>query len=410
MTKTRSLLRSATPSRLLTGSLALLTAGTFASRAEDADRARWYLHFRSGEFNTVWDVLDFWGFSIGMNFDQNWGAELAGDVWEKTVEVDGNGRIGEMSINTMMPQLRFRLPMWDDRLVPYAVIGGGPVFFQFNDQQDSGIGRSIDSEGWRVGATAGLGIEYFLADNITFALEGKYSWLDKMDVTVDGVTYQEDYSSFLATFGLRIYFDENHPRVLAEQEEDIPGRFSMGFRYGGSILTDDTFSEGITLNPEASAYGRVLNQYPSLTLGWNWGEHWGVDIFIGGGEQRLEFAGLGNLSEYAVVAGMPQLRYRWPIDGGRWVPYAMLGAGVTYAEINDAQITGSVASLSGKGVYPAVAAGGGIEYFVTRNFSITGDLWWLYTWDHKLTVNNVDYRGDFSTLQIQFGFRAYLFD
>lgn len=404
------MVNSLTPSRILTGSLALLALGTCATRAEDADRQRWYLHFRSGEFDTAWDVLDFWGFGIGMNLDKNWGVEMVGDVWEKNVRVDGTGRLGEMSVNSMMPQVRFRWPLWNDRLVPYAIVGAGPVFFQFNDQVDAGFGRSIESEGWRAGATAGVGIEYFIADNITFALEGKYTWIDKMAVEVDGATFDEDYSSLLATFGLRIYFDENHPRLLAEQEKEIPGRFSLGFRYGGSILTEDQFTSGIQLKPEASAYGRTLNQYPALTLGYNWGEHWGVDILIGGGEQRLNFEGLGNISEYAVVAGMPQLRYRWPINGGRWVPYASVGAGVTYAEINDAKVAGSIADLKGKGVYPAVSVGGGIEYFVTRNFSLTGDLWWLYTWNHKLEVNGTEFRGDFSSVQIQFGFRAYLFD
>jgi hypothetical protein len=94
---------------------------------------------------------------------------------------------------------------------------------------------------------------------------------------LDGVDLKQDYSSFLATIGLRIYFDENEPRPFAEEEPDIPSRFSIGFRYGGSILTDDELAPGIALNPEASAYWRTLNQYPSLTLGWNWGENWGVD-------------------------------------------------------------------------------------------------------------------------------------
>lgn len=410
MIKPNSLVRQlALSTPLLAGSLALL-GGAVSTQAEDADRSRWYLHFRSGEFDPAWGVLDYWGFSIGLNFDQHWGAEMAGDVFERYVEPDGYGGLGEMSINAMMPQARFRWPLWNDRLVPYALIGAGPVFYQFNDQANAGLGREIDSEGWVFGATAGAGLEYFLSDNITFVVEGKYMWLDDMTVNVDGVGLQQDYSSFLATIGLRIYFDENHPRPFAEQDDDIPTRFSVGFQYGGSILTDDVIAPGITLDPEASAYGRTLNQYPSLTLGWNWGEHWGLDLMIGGGEQRVVIDGVGTVAEYAVVAGLPKLRYRWPLAGGKWVPYAAVGIGGTYSEINDAKISGAITDVGGKGFRPAASIGGGLEYFVTRNFSLTTDLWWLYTWNHTLSVNNVESTGDLSTLQIQIGFRAYLWE
>jgi hypothetical protein len=133
-------------------------------------------------------------------------------------------------------------------------------------------------------------------------------------------------------------------------------------------------------------------------------------VLIGGAEQRIELAGIGNVAEYAVVAGLPQLRYRWPLAGGKWVPYANLGAGITYSEINDRQVGTGVATITGKGISPTVSVGGGLEYFVTRNFSLTADLWWLYTWDQTIEIDSVEYSGDISTLQIQIGFRAYLFD
>jgi hypothetical protein len=60
--------------------MALLAGG---ARAEDSDRPRGYLHFGSGEFDTAWDIHDFWHISLGMNFNRHWGAELAGDVFER---------------------------------------------------------------------------------------------------------------------------------------------------------------------------------------------------------------------------------------------------------------------------------------------------------------------------------------
>lgn len=371
------------------------------SCAEDADRRRAYLHFRSGEFNTAWDVHDYWGLSLGMNFNRCWGAEIAGDVFELYTAY------GEESVNSFMPQVRFRYPLLNDRLVPYAILGAGPVFIQYNDPRGYGVGSEVDADGWRAGLAAGIGLEYFLADNVTFAAEGKYLWVDPLDIDVAGQRQQFDASTFLASIGLRVYFDENRPRALAESEAEVPARFYFSVRYGGSVLTDSHLDSRLTLEPESSAAWETLNPYGTLLLGANFGENWGAEITLGNGEQRLIHQDLGTLGEYAVFYAIPQVRLRAPLAGGRWVPYVSAGVGAAYAEFNDPR---GPYGVDAKGVYPAVSVGAGVEYFITRNFSLNADLGWNYTWGHEIKVGSEQFSGDFSSFQIQIGFRVYLFE
>lgn len=366
-------------------------------RGEDADRPRGYLHFRSGEFNTLWEVHDLWGLSLGLNFNRNWGAELAGDTFEHY------DSIGEMSVHSILPQARFRHPLFQNRFVPYVLAGVGPVFMQFNDAHGDGRGKKIEGEGWRVGATVGLGLEYFLGDSISFVTEGKYVWVDPMPITVDGREESFEASTFLATIGLRVYFDENRPRPLAEQEEKVATRFSFGARYGWGMLVDSSIGSGLTLEPEGSAYGD-FNQTPGMLLGVNFGENWGVDLHLNHLEPRLALNGK-TLGEYSVFSALPMLRLRAPLQGGRWVPYLTAGVGAVYGEFNDGR---GVVNTRGKGVYPAAVLGSGVEYFVHRNFSLSADTWWQTTWGHEFQVGTTDIRGNFSSFHIQLGFRAYL--
>ncbi len=71
------------------------------------------------------------------------------------------------------------------------------------------------------------------------------------------------------------------------------------------------------------------------------------------------------------------------------------------------------------GVFPGLSTtptiffwGGGVDYFITRNFCLNGDVRWAYTWDQGFGVK--DYlpkaKGDFSYFAATIGFRVYLID
>lgn len=377
-------------------SLGCLAGGTL--EAQDFVEPRSYLQFRTGEFDTKWGVHDYWGLSVGRNLDGHWGIELAADAWERYLEV------GEESINAIIPQVRYRYPLLGDRLVPYAIAGLGPVFLQFNDRTSGGRGREIESEGWRVGASIGGGIEYFFNNNMAFVLEGKYVWVDSMDLVVDGRNDPIDMSNALVSFGLRAYFEQIPYQPMAEESVRVPARYYVMVNYGGSVLTDTHFDGDVDLEGEPSAIGGAWNQSAGLGLGGNFGRHWGIEVALTGEERRLIHATLGNLGEYAVVSVIPRFRLRAPLRGGRWVPYVFGGVGMSYGEFNDG--TGA-ADVDGKSFYPASDLGAGVEWFVARNVSFHVDALWNYSWGHEIGVNSDRFTGAFSTFQMHAGFRLY---
>lgn len=392
---------------------ALCLAGALApnAHAEDADRFRPYLRFHSGDVSPLWGVDDLWSFSLGANFNRYMGAELTLDFFEREHESEKlGGVLGEVSAWNPLPYLRLRYPMLKDRLVPYALFGVGPTFLQFNDRQKAAFGQEVDIEGWTVSVGLGGGIEYFLNDNMTFGIEGKYLWMNPIDARVAGESTEVELSSAMFTFGLRVYWDENNPRpLLGEPGELTRNRFYFGLRLGGHILTDDAFSNGVSFGAEPSAKGS-FSQTGSLAFGYDFGEHLGVELVADSLEPNLEYEGYGAISEYGMGAVLPYLRLRLPTNRGRWVPYLMAGAGIVYGESNDQKEAGADLHIDAKGIYPALAVGGGIEYFVTRNFSLNADARWLYSWGHEFEINGRRAEGDFSTVMLNVGFRAYLFE
>jgi opacity protein-like surface antigen len=230
-------------------------------------------------------------------------------------------------------------------------------------------------------------------------------------VTVSGVRYSPNFSSTLLTFGLRVYFSENEPRRLAEQDDPVPNRFYMGVRVGGSLLTDGQWEHGVSLDPESSAAWNTLNQVGGLSLGANFGTHLGVEFAFDLNEYVLDVEGHGHIGEYSVYRLLPQLRLRWPMSRGRLVPYILAGGGVTYDEFNDRKPNGGGLDVDTLAWHPAVTAGAGLEYFLVRNFSINADVRWLYTWGHSLSIDGGPAaKGDFSDVQFFLGFRVYLFN
>lgn len=391
--------------------LAVLAAGLPGVLAEDGAKPRAYLHFRAGEISPQWGVDDHYGLSLGYNFNRILGVEFAADFFERDLDFDGLGGIGEEAVSSFIPQLRVRYPLLKDRLVPYVVMGAGPAVLQFNDRKPDGFGRVIDADVTRAGFVVGGGLEYFLADNIAVGFEGKYLWMDEVDVMVDGVAYPKDLSSFMGALSLRVYFSENYPRPLVEEAPPSPSRLYFGIQYGGAVLTDDRITSNVKLDAEASAWGGLFNQVGGLRLGADLGSNWGVDFALDVTEGNVVVDDIGTVGEYSLYPALIQLRLRQPLGRGRWVPYFLAGGGIMYGEFNDKKEPGQGLKLDAKGVYPALGVGGGIEYFVARNFAMNLETRWIYSWDHAFTVGTgPEEKGDLSVFQAQLGFRLYLLE
>lgn len=392
---------------VLVACMATAVAGDL--RAEDAGFARPYLHLRRGEFNHKWGVQDMWGVGFGWNLNRYLGAELAVDTLETSLHDPGLGHtIGEESLVHAAVQARLRYPLLRDRLVPYAVAGAGVAVHQFNDRKSAGFGHLIDGDATGWGLSLGGGVEYFIADNIAVGLEAKYSWFDPVVLRVDGREIEHDASDMTVTVGLRLYLQEVTRRSRLGEGDETPTRLYLGGRVGGSILTDADWTPSLTVESEAAAWGGWFNPHYGMILGADFGKHWGIELSADGGEYTVVDSGAGALAEMAVVALVPQVRWRWPLAGGKWVPFAAAGVGVAMTEVNDLKPASEGRQFSADGLGPAVAAGVGAEWFIARNLSFSLETRWMSTWGHEAEFEGRSDRGGFSHVQVLLGFRMYL--
>ncbi|MFM1943829.1 MAG: hypothetical protein RI897_2811 [Verrucomicrobiota bacterium] len=384
----------------------LLLLGSVAW-AEDSDQVRPYLLIQRGEFNYAWGMQDAWGLGLGVNLNRYWGIEAVVDNWDDYLEDPVLGTIGEEGVGAALIQGRFRYPLFKDRFVPYAVAGVGGALYQFNDRKPPGFHHDVDADRYGFVASIGGGFDYFLADNIALNLEAKYLYFDPIDVQVDDREFEHDASNLAATIGLRVFFKENEPRPMAEMDEKVPTRLYFGANMGGSFLTGQSWEHGVSLKSESQAWGGVFTQHQGLLLGANFGEVWGVELDAGGGEYTIDGPD-GGLSEYAYAGVVPHVRFRWPLEDGRVVPFVRAGMGICYGEDNDNKPGIEGHTWEAKGIYPAASVGGGVEYFIARNISFSGEARWFYSWGHDFTLDGVSGQGEFSNLQLLLGMRLYL--
>lgn len=185
-------------------------------RAGDRDGLRGYLIFRTGaavltdpEASPLVEAenptrIDF-GVGAGVNFDKHWGAEIVGDYYEPDLDAPGMGSVAELALWTVLGHIRYRYPVWDDRLVPYAVAGGGLGFAQINDRRQSEDTFPIKQTTTTslIGSLGG-GLEYFLNENVAVGVETRYLFGFDRDVTVGATTASMDNDTVLLTLGLRI--------------------------------------------------------------------------------------------------------------------------------------------------------------------------------------------------------------
>lgn len=148
----------------------------------------------------------FIGGVIGVDLGRHFGVELMGGGYEVRVHVPGRGSVGEEAIYAIIPQLRVRYPVLDDRLIPYAIAGVGAGYTEFNDRKPRGLDFAIDATSWGVAATVGAGIEYLIASNIGAAVEARYLTSRGHTIKIaDGRTESAHVDAVLLTVGLRVY-------------------------------------------------------------------------------------------------------------------------------------------------------------------------------------------------------------
>jgi opacity protein-like surface antigen len=387
---------------------AVCSALLCSTKAEDTNFFRPYIDLRSAAFNENWGVQDGWGLSLGANLNSYIGLQLSFDAYEEVLDDPLLGDVFEQSIMNFRPEIRLRYPLGEGRWVPYLFAGPGVTFIQLNDRKPPAFGHAVNGDDTLFSATFGGGIEYFVADNITFHIEGRYDWSPSRDVVVDGRHEDVNVSTPLLLFGVRAYFREAHEHPLIQPGDTVHGRFYAGFRYGSSILLDNQLNSEFRLEPVASALGGTGNETGTALLGFDWSEHFGAELDLQFAEYDLYLRDQA-VGEYATYAILPQVRWHTLLGEGKWAPFASLGAGVTYAEFNDRKTFGENLKVDAKGVYPTVGASAGMEYYIARNLTFSAETQYLYSWEHKFDLNDRDTgKGGFSALNLYLGLRFYL--
>jgi hypothetical protein len=97
---------------------AALCTDTGPAEARDGDEVRGYLGLRGFGSNPGTDVHDYWGASLGANFNRYVGAEVAADIFERRLKVGNLGTMGEYGVAAVVPQIRLRYPLFEGRLTP----------------------------------------------------------------------------------------------------------------------------------------------------------------------------------------------------------------------------------------------------------------------------------------------------
>ena len=345
-------------------------------------------------------------FAFGANFDKHWGAELMVNYTETNVAAPGiTPRLGEYATWMVMPQVRFRYPMYNDMIVPYIVAGAGIGIGGFNDRNVAGPTPNF-SGGQDTSFIGGIGagIDYFFNRNTAITIEAKQILGFETDVVVDGQPFQLDSSQLVIQGGLRIFFDTLAAADGAPPKpKDRSGfRPYVAFRTGGAFFTNpDALSSLEITNPTKSELGG--------SVGVNFDKHWGAEISGDYWETTLEAPGIGKVSEYALWDITAQARYRYPLMNDRLVPYALAGGGIGFTEVNDRAVPTSTFDFGGDTDITFIGvAGGGIEYFVEENVAVGFEARYLFGFDSKVNIGTQSATLDNNTILFQVGLRIFL--
>lgn len=329
--------------------------------AEDSDRLRWYGGIRYELAPGATRAHDIIGGVVGVNLDRHIGLEVALDAYERKV-----GDVSELGVTGIVPQLRFRYPLRDRRLVPYLLAGVGMAVTQANDARATVQWERGKTQVLAAG-TVGLGIEYFILDNIAIGVEAKQFLSGGVNYEAKGAHGRTGISAGLLTFGVRVFYPELDPAALAASARAAKVRFFLDLRTGGGWLIDSTPFPGLVAGPEQRFLGTDFTFEFGVTVGATIGRYASLELAMDNYEIRLGFPGEPKFGEYSVFPILVQSRLRYPLLDDALEPYVLLGVGGEYAQINDLTGAGKILDPKGRDVTFVAAFGLGIEYALLDN-------------------------------------------
>jgi opacity protein-like surface antigen len=189
--------------------------------AADNDIYDWYLTLRTG--GAFWgdtstsspavklttpSLID-WGATVGVNIGEHWGVEIAGEQYETTISTTqlGLGEVAEYAYWNVLALGRYRFPLMESRLVPYAIGGVGWAWTNVNDPRIPGTVLTVPTrtDSGFVG-TFGGGVDYFIARNISLNGELRYVWPFETTAQIGNAQTTFNNEALQLQVGLRLYF------------------------------------------------------------------------------------------------------------------------------------------------------------------------------------------------------------
>jgi len=159
------------------------------------------------EQSAIGGVLDqYFHVAGGVDVRRYLGAELVGEGFKGTLRLRSVGNLGKLSLYLVMPEVRGRYPLLDDRVVPYALAAMGVSYAETHDIKPPGVDLDVRASNFSPAGAVGVGVDYFLVRNIALGLETKYLIVRGHHVTVQAQTRHVVLDSFVGSLGLRVYF------------------------------------------------------------------------------------------------------------------------------------------------------------------------------------------------------------
>ena len=152
------------------------------------------------------DFDDTWGLSVkaGYKFNRYIAAELALDYlpgfeWNVATSVGGTPLSGEATVDVTAWTLALKLTPFDlQKVKPYFVVGGGIMNASLDVSASiPGASASSSDDETDICGKVGLGVDYFITDNIAIGLEGAY-WAGFNDL--------EEIRFYTVTAGVAYHF------------------------------------------------------------------------------------------------------------------------------------------------------------------------------------------------------------
>jgi opacity protein-like surface antigen len=331
------------------------------------------------------------GGGMGYNIDPNWGVELQVDGTDPWVRSESRGGIARISVITFVPAVRYRWALGDGRLMPYLT---GGVGFSVNDVHGffKPYAQSNTSSTTVVGSLS-AGLDYFISENVAAGFELRSLIHPDQDAEV---TFQNPHTGHVTRFTDSLNLTSisllAHLRFFPGQQESADGDRTFFLADHGPFDTDEVrgYVAGLfgydyiwDRNVGAGVHVRDKGGDTNLTkggaLGLNFDGHWGAEVQLLYTMLNVRMSTGPRFDKMNVFEVLPALRYRYPLLGGRLVPFLMGGVGVSYLDTNE-QRPLSV-TQNGRPVIvfpnfdpgsPAIVGmiGAGIEYFLNHHLSI----------------------------------------